>query len=83
MPLNIIDMNVILNCSNPDCETRDQIDREAEYLLWMQRCEVLQHNMPKSTLEEYTQKKMCNNMRERRIAGFKSNTYKLITKDGE
>ena len=77
-------MNVILNCSNTDCETRDRIDREAN-LKTCSGCKGAKYCSTKCQKVhwEKTHKHMCKNLRERRSAGFERNTSKLMKKAGK
>lgn len=77
-------MNVILNCSNPDCETRDQLDRKLK-LKTCAGCKGAKYCSTECQKVHWkkTHKKMCKALRARRNAGFKSNTTKLVKKGGK
>jgi hypothetical protein len=77
-------MNIILNCSNPDCENRDHI-KGGEKLKTCSGCGGTKYCSKKCQTVHWKKghNKMCKNLRERRTAGFKSNTSKLVKKVGE
>ena len=77
-------MNVIINCSNPDCEKRDQINR-GDKLKTCSDCRSVKYCNTKCQKVHWkkTHKNMCGDLRKRHIEGFKSNTTKMMKKAGK